>query len=41
VVGPRRVAGSTAMRPPARPTVGKGEGKTVCRAHGEVAELKG
>jgi hypothetical protein len=40
VAGPRRVVGSAVVRPPARPTGGKGKGKKVCRARGEVAELK-
>jgi hypothetical protein len=40
MAGPRRVAGSTAVRPPARPTGETGEGKKVCHARGEVAELK-
>jgi hypothetical protein len=37
---PRRVVGSTAMRSSARPMGVIGEGKKVCRARGEVAELK-
>jgi hypothetical protein len=40
MAGPRQVAGSAAVRPPARPTGEIGEGKKVCRARGEVAELK-
>jgi hypothetical protein len=40
MAGPRRVVGSTTVRPPARPMVEIGEGKKVCRARGEVAELK-
>jgi hypothetical protein len=40
MAGPRRVAGSTAVRSPARPTGVIGEVKKVCRARGEVAELK-
>jgi hypothetical protein len=40
MAGPRRVAGSAAVRPPARPTGEIGEGKKVCRPHDEVAELK-
>jgi hypothetical protein len=36
----RWVAGSTTVRSPARPTCVIGEGKKVCRARGEVAELK-
>jgi hypothetical protein len=40
MAGPRRVAGSAAVRPPARPTGEIGEGKKVCRPRGEVAELK-
>jgi hypothetical protein len=40
MAGPRRVAGSATMRSPARPTGVIGVGKKVCRARGEVAELK-
>jgi hypothetical protein len=40
MAGPRRVAGSAAVRPPARPMGEIGEGKKVCRSRGEVAELK-
>jgi hypothetical protein len=41
VAGPRRVAGSAAVRPPVRPMGGKRREETVCRARGEVAERKG
>jgi hypothetical protein len=40
MAGPRRVAGSTAVRPPTMPTGEIGEGRKVCHARGEVAELK-
>jgi hypothetical protein len=40
MAGPWRVAGSAAVRPPARPTGEIGKGEKVCRARGEVAELK-
>jgi hypothetical protein len=40
MAGPRRVAGSAVVRPPARPTGEIGKGRKVCRARGEVAELK-
>jgi hypothetical protein len=40
MAGPRRVAGSVAVRSPTRPTGVIGEGKKVCRARGEAAELK-
>jgi hypothetical protein len=40
MAGPRRVAGSAAVRLPARPTGEIGEGGKVCHARSEVAEVK-